>query len=601
MKTLDFARQYIKFDRASLISGPFNDDRYPHIRKPLMANDDIETHTLVVLKAAGCMGTVFLQISIAHHIATSVGDGYFIAQTDEDAKTWSTARGQGFILSIPDVWRLRRASLIERSCFKSDQWSFRHLDFYISGPSKTSRQSKQVRRVWTDESHLTDNYEEGALKEFDDRRQRWGWAGKSVHATTSANAGAEVDRMYYEGAQNEYHWRCPNCDKLIFPLWREVTPTHRHAKEYYGKDIFLWEEMPTEDATLDTIRARCPHCDSIYKDTQQDRTALVGDDYVAMNPNPKRGFDSYRWSVFAIPDLPWRKTLATYREAMAAARLGNLSLMENFCKKQLCGSYTPILPDFGEGKGASDYKLGDAWNCGESEKFMGIDFQAGKTDEGQHFWCLVTQYDRAGNSRRLAYRKVLTFSQLDGIQAEFEVKSENVYIDSGHESRLVFREAGKRHWFTTRGSDESEFIHTKRISKTKTISFSMPFSQGELQSGIIGQKPEKTIRRKGQGVPTGWAWQFVMANPALYSYLSALIGGLSGRYFGIASDFPDEYRKNMPAFVSVIEPDKKTNTVKKVIWKAVRETHPHDCEVMGLLGAIRAGYFPIAKPNEETP
>lgn len=563
------------------------------MRRPLAANDDIETKSLVIYKAAGCMGTVYLQIVIAKHILCDVGDIYFVAQDDEAAKTWGVSRGQGFILSIPDIWRLRRESIIERSCFTQDQWRFRHLDLYITGPSKTNRQSKQMRRVFTDESHLTKNYEDGALLEFDDRTQNWDWAGGSVHATTAADAGAEVDRRYYEGRQNEYHWRCPHCDKLIWPLWREVTPTQKSAKDVYGKDIFLWDEMPTEDETLDTIRARCPYCSAIFRDTLPERSSLIGDDYVAMNPNAKRGFDSWRWNVFALAHLEWRKVLALYRSAMKSAKMGNTDPLQNFAKKQLCASWTNTLPDFGEGKGANDYKLGDVWQVEDSERFMGIDRQAGKGDEGEHLWVLIVQYDRAGNSRRLAYRKVQTFAQAEALANEFGVKPSNVYCDSGYESRSTFRECGRRKWFTVRGSDETEFLHTKKIgNEMRTIS--MPYSQGALQSGIIGQKATKLIRNKGSRVPAGYAWQFVQANPTLYGYLSANIGGRSGRYFGIAADFPDEYRKNIPAFIMVIEQD-KFGREKKPVWKPVRETHPWDCEVAALLGAIRAGFHPLAK------
>ena len=100
------------------------------------------------------------------------------------------------------------------------------------------------------------------------------------------------------------------------------------------------------------------------------------------------------------------------------------------------------------------------------------------------------------------------------------------------------------------------------------------------------------MRSKGS-VPNGWAIQIAMANPTLYGYLSAMVGGSSGRYFGIATDFPIEYRENMPAFIKVIEKDKFSRE-KKAVWKPVRQTHPWDCEVQCLLGAIRAGYFPLA-------
>jgi hypothetical protein len=72
------------------------------------------------------------------------------------------------------------------------------------------------------------------------------------------------------------------------------------------------------------------------------------------------------------------------------------------------------------------------------------------------------------------------------------------------------------------------------------------------------------------------------------------LNGTSGRYFGIASDMPEIYVKNMPAFMPVLEPDKKTGVAKKLIWKKVRADHYWDLETMALVVAIREGFFPLA-------
>ncbi len=229
-------------------------------------------------------------------------------------------------------------------------------------------------------------------------------------------------------------------------------------------------------------------------------------------------------------------------------------------------------------------------------KVITADFQAGKGSEGAHLWALATQWDRQGNSRRLAWRKVETFAQLETMQIEFSVESKNVYCDSGHENRLVFRECGKRKWYATRGSDAPEILHSIERN-SKRIAFPMPYSQTEPQSGVVGEKQPDKLKRVHHGkLPHGWAYCIVMANPTLYGYLSALIGGSSGRYFGVASDFPKDYIESMPAFIPIISQDKQGRD--KVTWKKVRPDHAWDCEVQALVGAIRAGCFPLAKSIE---
>ena len=132
-----------------------------------------------------------------------------------------------------------------------------------------------MRYVFTDESHLEDSFEDGALKEFDDRRQSAGWMGASVHATTAADSGREVDILYYQGRQNEWHWRCISCKKEFWPLWRSVTSSSANVVKLYGRQIFHWKEDGTMDEKLDSIRAECPHCGTVYCDTPNDRARLA--------------------------------------------------------------------------------------------------------------------------------------------------------------------------------------------------------------------------------------------------------------------------------------------------------------------------------------
>ncbi len=581
MNTLDFARKFIRFDQSSPITGAFRDEMYPFLRKPMEAADDIRVKRLVIFKASSCLGTVLGQIINLKRIVCDVGSQLMVCQTDDDATTWAKTRGKEWIKSNPDAMRLLSK---DKYAITNDLWLFRHKFLGITGPGINAAQSVQVRYVQTDETHLL-AYPQGRIVEFE-KRMGGRWDRQATHITTAPDERdyetgdyREVHGFYLAGQQDEWNFRCPKCAELITPLWAQ------DSREKYDLEVF--------QNVGDEVEFVCPHCANVSKDTSRDRYALVREgDYVAQNPSAPIATRSFQWPVFAAHWISWREMRTEHEGAMAAARMGNLKPLEDWRKKRECRAWVPILPDFGDGKGANDYKMGDVWECGESELFAGIDRQAGKGDEGEHLWVLIVRYAKNGDSRRVAYCKCLTFSQVEAVMQEHGVKPENVYVDSGYENRSTFRECGKRKWFTVRGSDEVEFLHVKRRQDGTNYTVSMPYSQGELQSGIIGQKPDKEIRQRGRGVPEGWAWQFVQCNPTLYGYLSACIGGKS-RYFGIASDFPDEYKRNIPSFIQVIEKDKHGRD-KKPIWKPVRETHPHDCEIAALVGAIRAGYFPLA-------
>ena len=594
MKTLDFARAQIRFDKSSPITGPFRDEFYPFLRAPFNAADSIECKRLVIFKASSCMGTVAGQIINLKRIVCDVGDQMIVCQTDDDAATWAKTRGKEWIRSNPDAMRLLSR---DKYAMTNDLVLFRTKFLQITGPGISSAQSVQVRYCQTDESHL-ESYPDGRLIEFE-KRMGGRWDRQGTHITTAPDEGREVATFYLAGQQDEWHFRCPKCAQLFWPLWGE------DARQKYGTDIFSSGQSETV--------LFCPHCSERFKDTARDRYALNKDgDYVAQNPTAPPETRSFRWSVFAAHWISWREMLIESNSAMEAAKLGNLKPWEDYEKKRLCKIYVPRLPDFGDAKGNRDYRLGDPWQPGgETLRVLSCDPQAGKAGEPAHRHALVTEWDRQGNSRRVCYRRIDTAAQLHEMASEFGVqegkpgKNSHIIIDSGHEPRRTFRECGQFGWYAFKGSDLQQFHAVKQGigADAMSVTHPMPYSQPEPQSGVVGEALPKSARKVKAGrLPDGWAYCITSHNPELYGYLYALITGASGRYFGIAQDMPECYVKNMPGFMPLIEPDKKTATVKKIVWKKIREDHYWDLEVMALVIAIRSGFFPLGKESEiDTP
>lgn len=587
MKTLDFCRKFVRFDKSSPITGPFRDEMYPFLRKPMEAADSISCKRLVIYKASSCMGTVLGQIINVKRWIYDVGDQMMVCQTDDDAGLWAKTRGKNWFRSFPDAMRILSN---DKYAMTNDLFIGRHKFLAITGPGISSAQSSQVRFCQSDEAHL-ESYPNGRLIEFE-KRMGGRWDRQGTHITTAPDEGREVDTFFLAGQQDEWHFRCPKCTELFWPLWSD------DAKEKYGAEIFV--------TNGETVSCVCPHCHESFQDTARERYALVKDgDYVSQNPTASPETRSFRWSVFAAHWISWREMLIESVAAMEAAKLGNLKPLEDFHKKRLCKAWKPFLPNFGGDKGVNDYKLGDVWETTEEKRrFIGADFQAGSGDEGAHIHATCTEYDRLGNSRRVEYRRLDTFEQLHQMAATLGVmeakldgkltgKGTCVIVDSGHENRLVFRECSKYGWYAYRGSDLEQF-HITTIDE-KQVSHPMPYSVPKPESGIVGEKQPDRLRgvTKG-GLPAGWAYCIVGDNNALYGYLSALIGGSSGRYFGIASDMPDFYTANMPAFIAINETDKKTNKAKPITWKRVRKDHVWDCEVMILALAMKHGFFPLA-------
>jgi hypothetical protein len=589
MTTLEFAANNIVFNRSgSPITGPFRIEQYPFLRAPFAAADDIRVKRLVLYKASSSMGTVAGQCIMAKRVLFNPGDMLFCAQSDDDAATWCKTRGKEFLLSIPNV---RRFLSRDKYSVTNDLFQFRGKFLAITGPGISSAQSLQVSTLMSDEAHL-DSYPPGRLIEFE-KRLGGRWNRLAVHVTTAPDVGKEVDTFFNEGQKDNWNFRCPKCANLTEPSWAE----HSKAK-YNGVEVF--------QAAGDNVLFICPHCQASFADTARERFSLVKDgDYIAENPSAPFATRSFRWPVFAMHTIAWSGLLAEHRAAMESAKLGNLKPHEDWIKKRECRPYSPSLPDFGGGKGVNDYKLGDVWETTEEKiRILSADFQAGSGDEGAHLHALCVEYDRLGNSRRIEYRRLDTFEQLHQMALTLGVREAKVdgnltgkgtcvIVDSGHENRLVFRECSKYGWYAYRGSDLEQF-HVATIDG-KQVSHPMPYSVPKPESGIVGEKQPDRLRGVAKGaLPAGWAYCIVGDNNTLYGYLSALVGGSSGRYFGIASDMPEIYVANMPAFIPLVETDKKTNKAKATVWKRVRKDHFWDCEVMALTLAMKHGFFPLA-------
>jgi len=589
MNALDFCRQKISFDESSPITGRFDSSKYRMLEKPLLSLSDIRIKRTVTYKASSALGTVFLQCALAYRLDQCPGNCYLIGSSKDDAAVWSKTRGKKWISRIPS---LRDSMSNDKHAVTNSLFQWPHQWLEIQGPGENAQQGRQCTYLFTDESHV-EEYTEGALAALEERMSKR-WNRHALHNSTAADAGKEVDRFFYMGGQNEFNVRCVQCDKLTWPLWEEDAREH-----YNGERIFT----PFND----TILFVCPHCQKTYEDNSRSRYSLhENGDYVTMNPSHLVENESFRWNCFAFWQTPWIEQLNKYREAIEAAKLGNLEPHENFVKKRLCQSYTPKLPDLGEKSGDTNYALGQPWVVPETTRIITVDYQAGKKGEGSHLWANCTEWENGvGNSRRIAFRRLDTWAQLRAMQLELGVESRNVYVDCGYDDRTVFYQCSIYKWYAIQGSSLQQY-HTITVDKgtkdERKVTVPMPYSQPERANGNVGaRQPDKLKTDLRGSLPQGWCLKIVMGNEQLYPLLYALQSGVTGRYFGIARDMPKEYTDGFPAFIPVVEKNKKTN-LETVIWRKVKTVdHPWDTEVMALVGAMRASCYPLAKTSETTP
>lgn len=523
-----------------------------------------------------------------------------VCQTDSDAEKWTKTRGKEWLQSIPSVMRLLSSDKYAQT---NDLWLFRHKFLKISGPGITAAQSDQVRYVQTDESHL-DAFPPGRLIEFE-KRMGARWDRAATHISTAANAGKEIDQFYHQGSQEEWHWRCQNCNELILPLW-----TERAKEKYNGQQIFIWKDLPSETATLESIFAKCPYCGAEYKDNSRERFSLQRNaDYVSMNPSAPIEFASFQWAAFAAAHwMPFREFLAEHFLAINAAKMGNLKPHEDFVKKRECRSYIPEIPDLGDGKGASDYEIGSVWVVQEEKaRFCSFDVQDGGDGEGFHLWGQCDEFLRNGDSRRVDYKKLLSWDEARNFQQHHGAEDQDTYMDAGDRMREVFARCSMWHWFALFSEAADEFVNMdpepdnddgkgNRIDKSRPlIPIRRPYTKPLLEDSMSGKRNTDVHNRiqAVKGFPPGHCLSRRWSKPTIGGYLMALKSGNS-RYYGIGKGIDENYIPQLNSYTFAKVVDKKYGTTEVILKQVRAQDHAFATSSMCLVGALIRGYFPLA-------
>lgn len=590
MSPIEFAARKVVFRDSSPITGRFDISKYRMLEKPLMSLADIRIKRTVTYKASSALGTVFLQIALAYRLDQSIGNCYLVGSSKDDAAVWSKTRGKKWLSSIPSI---SETMSDDKHAVTNSLFLWPHQWLEIQGPGENAQQGRQCTYLFTDESHVKE-YSEGALAALEERMGKR-WNRHALHNTTAADAGKEVDRYYYMGGQNEFHLCCPKCHKLTWPLWEDDA-----RKEYNGERVFHFESGSSE------ARFVCPWCGKVYSDSSRERYALhEGADYVTKNPDHLPENESFRWNCWAAWWMPWSDHLAKYREAIETAKMGNLGPHENWVKKRLCQSYVPEIPNLGEGQGASDYEIGSVWVVQEEKaRFCSFDVQ----DEGGfHLWGQCDEFLRNGDSRRVDYKKLLSWDEARAFQQHHGAEDQNTYMDAGHRMREVFAKCAAWKWYALFSEDADEFPNLEKDPSNPNgpqITIRRPYTKPLLEDSMSGKRNTDANKqlRIVRGVPPGYCLSRRWSKPTIGGYLMALKSGNS-RYYGIGKGIDENYIPQLNSYTFAKVVDKKYGTTEVILKQVRAQDHSFATSSMCLVGALIRGFFPLAldqKSQEQT-
>lgn len=587
MDALDYCRKNITFWQNSPIMGRFDDNKYPLLRAPLQAIDDISCKTTTAFGPTQSLKTVLAQCTLAYLLDVRRKSVLAVSQTDDDAKDFSIIKLRPFLERIPSLKNTVRKGTYS---ITNDQWLWASHELIISGPGENAQQSKSVCYLVTDEAHRWNIEYPGAMAALEDRMGTR-WDRHAFHFTTAPEAGAEVDIIYHKGKQHEWNVRCLYCNELIWSVW-----LNDPRKPYNGVEVFHYIDSGSETEMLDSIRMICPHCDREIRDTIRNRVEMdQGAQYVVNNPEADKLYDSYRWNCFGPRWKSWRDLFAIYLAAINSAKLGNLQPYENWVTKYEVRSNTHEYPMLGDSVQGRDYDRSDIVIDESKLRVASFDVQE---EGGFHIWALIDEFERDGASRRIEYKKLFSWSDAREFQLYHHVKDKDVGVDYGHRDREVFGKCAQWHWYALKSGDETSFAHVIMDQRThQTATILLPYSEPRLENPMSGKEQKVIVLRRG--VPPGFCLSILWSKPVIYPILYAHKNGTAGRYYGIARDINPEYVDQLHSYIPATEIDKKTNTTKKILWKQVKVMdHSWACSAQSIVMAMRAGFFPMSKIEE---
>lgn len=594
MNALLWARKNINLWKASPVSGAFDERRYPFIIDPLLSLDDIRIKESCIYGPAQSFKSVFLQIATFYRLDMRRESILLVAQTDDDVKEMSLQRVIPWLERLPSLNLTTRAG---RSSQTIGAWLWPSFELIMSGPGENAQNSKSVRFLHTDEAHLWCVTNPGALAALRNRMGRR-WNRHALHATTAASQNTEIDNLYHEGHQAEWHLRCIHCNELVWPLWTEASREH-----YNGHEVFQWTETQSETETLDSIHVVCPHCDKEIYDEPRNRMDMdKGARYVSKNEGADISVRSWRWNAMAASWVRWRELFQDYRKAINSAKMGDLGPYEKWFKMQEVRTWRNEYPMLGDSTRGRNYDKKDIIILDDEIRVMSVDYQAGKANEGKHWWVLIDQWKRSGDSKRVEYRKCYSWDEVRSTQLEFLVPDKHVGVDCGHEPREVFSVCYKYQWFAFRSTDIEEFKHEVIDPRTRRVEYvNFPYSPTGLESSTIGTEAQRhIILPRGGKPPVGYAIVRSFSKPVLYGIIYALKQGTSGIEYGIARDIDVRFVEQINSYMPQLVEDRLTKMTKRIAWVRIKNNdHSYICAAQSLLIAIIQGYFPLAEMNRK--
>ena len=168
--------------------------------------------------------------------------------------------------------------------------------------------------------------------------------------------------------------------------------------------------------------------------------------------------------------MSWGRLAELYLRAKAAARRGDVTLIQQFYQKRLALAWREYLEDYKLEITPGGYLKGETWDGEAGVDASGRIVPAGEPSvcplriltvdcQMDHLWLVARAWAADGSSRLLWDERVLTFTDVAAVQERFGIHPNLVFVDAGHATYDVYRECAAHGWTALMGDKRATFTH----------------------------------------------------------------------------------------------------------------------------------------------
>jgi phage terminase large subunit GpA-like protein len=569
-----WCESHVVLDGGYGITGPFRIDTSKYLIEPLRAFQDWNVKEIVILKATQTGGSLAAALMLEYSLVNRPLPSMMVCQGGNDAEALQTTR---IIPSLKNNKEIAPFLPTDPRQLRKDGIPFKHVPFYINGPSPERLQSKTLGIVYLDEYW---RYDDKNIYSYAKKRlQFYSNVGMSKLVIVS-QAGTEeggLNKAWLESTQEEWWVPCPKCNEYFYP---DIIQFNASGSKWNdaGLDLKNPDGSYNFGKLENVLTLQCPNkeCNHLMVDSPTiKQTWNNTGKYVQTNKYPLKGHRGFRWN--SIHAHPWIDTIKEFLQATHNLReYGNVDDLSTFFQQRLAKCINVYGYAFEGKKAKSDVEYNPQDPIpNEVIRFMSVDVQK------DYMVYLVRAWASDGSSRLIDFNKVFDIDDILKKQKEHGIPSKCVIMDSGHRTREVYGYGLDHGFFLVKGvGGRRSFTLVKRTKDGKIKKYYRVF---EFSNN--GGDPFLGTSNAGKHkVPL-----CLLAVDSIKDILQRLVDGKGSEWLALPSDKFDlgDYNKQLFSEYPLKYKDKFGNA--KTMWKKVKEDQPNeawDLEVYQIAAAI---------------